>query len=60
MSIEFGVLGPLEARAGRIPINLGGRRQQRLLAALLLNAQVHARLADLTHPVALAAGADPE
>jgi DNA-binding SARP family transcriptional activator/pimeloyl-ACP methyl ester carboxylesterase len=34
--MEFGILGPLEARAGGRVIKLGGRRQRALLARLLL------------------------
>jgi DNA-binding SARP family transcriptional activator len=36
--VEFRVLGPLEVRAGSRVLDLGSRRQQRILAALLLNA----------------------
>ncbi|KJY25432.1 BTAD domain-containing putative transcriptional regulator, partial [Streptomyces sp. NRRL S-495] len=37
--MEFGVLGPLEVRTGTgVRVRLGGDRQERLLAALLLNA----------------------
>ncbi len=37
--MEFGVLGPLEVRTGSgVRVRLGGDRQERLLAALLLNA----------------------
>ncbi len=37
--MEFGVLGPLEVRTGAgVRVRLGGDRQERLLAALLLNA----------------------
>ncbi|MFJ8039846.1 BTAD domain-containing putative transcriptional regulator, partial [Kitasatospora sp. NPDC096147] len=36
--MEFGVLGPLEVRTGAgVRVRLGGDRQERLLAALLLN-----------------------
>ncbi|WP_026928552.1 AfsR/SARP family transcriptional regulator [Glycomyces tenuis] len=36
--MEFRVLGPLEVRIDDTPVHLGGRRQQSVLAALLLNA----------------------
>jgi DNA-binding SARP family transcriptional activator len=37
-SIEFRVLGPLEARVGELALPLGGPKQRALLAALLLQA----------------------
>jgi DNA-binding SARP family transcriptional activator len=36
-SIEFGLLGPLEARSGNDPLPLGGAKPRALLALLLLN-----------------------
>src|SRR5215471_11755168 len=36
--VEFAILGPLEARANREPIPLGGPKQRALLAMLLLEA----------------------
>ncbi len=36
--MEFRILGPLEAHAGGRALNLGGLRQRRILAALLLHA----------------------
>lgn len=36
--LSFSVLGPLEAEVDGVPIRLGGRREQRLLASLLINA----------------------
>ncbi|MET7947491.1 AfsR/SARP family transcriptional regulator [Micromonospora sp. NPDC005324] len=36
--MEFRILGPLEATVGGTPLPLGGRRQQRILAVLLLRA----------------------
>ena len=36
--MDFRILGPLEVSAGDGPIELGGRRQRTVLAALLLNA----------------------
>lgn len=36
--MEFRILGPLEASVAGVPLPLGGRRQQRILAALLLRA----------------------
>ncbi|MBE1573423.1 BTAD domain-containing putative transcriptional regulator [Amycolatopsis roodepoortensis] len=36
--LSFSVLGPLEAEVDGVPVRLGGRREQRLLAALLINA----------------------
>lgn len=36
--LRFSVLGPLEAEVDGVPIRLGGRREQRLLASLLINA----------------------
>ena len=38
--MEFGILGPLEVRADGRPLELGGPRQQRVLAALLLQANL--------------------
>jgi DNA-binding SARP family transcriptional activator len=38
VEVEYGVLGPLEARADGEPVTLGGRVQRALLAALLLHA----------------------
>ncbi|MCS7480361.1 BTAD domain-containing putative transcriptional regulator [Umezawaea endophytica] len=35
--MEFRILGPLEARSGERPVRVGGARQQRLLALLLLS-----------------------
>ncbi len=37
-SLEFMILGPLEARRLGEPVDLGGGKQRALLAALLLNA----------------------
>src|SRR5688572_6982516 len=36
--MEFGILGPLEARDGGVAVPLGGVRERSLLALLLLNA----------------------
>jgi DNA-binding SARP family transcriptional activator len=36
--LRFSVLGPLEAEVDGVPVRLGGRREQRLLASLLINA----------------------
>lgn len=36
--LGFSVLGPLEAEVDGVPVRLGGRREQRLLASLLINA----------------------
>jgi DNA-binding SARP family transcriptional activator len=36
--LEFGILGPLEARAGGEPVPLGGARQRAVLAVLLTHA----------------------
>ncbi|KZB85793.1 AfsR/SARP family transcriptional regulator [Amycolatopsis regifaucium] len=36
--LAFFVLGPLEAQVDGVPVRLGGRREQRLLACLLINA----------------------
>ena len=36
--VEFGLLGPLEVRAGEGPLRLGGSKQRALLALLLLHA----------------------
>ena len=36
--IEFGILGPLEARRAGEPLRLGGRNQRAVLALLLLQA----------------------
>src|SRR6266545_4190365 len=49
--MEFRVLGPLEVRAAGRELNLGGLRQQRILAALLLNAN---RTVSLSHLVTAA------
>ena len=39
MSLEFRVLGPLEALVGGVPARLGGPRQRALLAILLVHAE---------------------
>jgi DNA-binding SARP family transcriptional activator len=36
--MDFYILGPLEVKRGDLPVNLGGLRQQRVLAMLLLEA----------------------
>ena len=36
--MDYRILGPLEVSAGNGPLELGGRRQRTVLAALLLNA----------------------
>ncbi|MEU7874665.1 BTAD domain-containing putative transcriptional regulator [Dactylosporangium sp. NPDC049140] len=36
--MEYGILGPVEVRAGGVPVNIGGPREHRSLAALLLQA----------------------
>ena len=36
--MDFRILGPLEVSAGDGPIELGGRRQRTVLAALIFNA----------------------
>ena len=38
MAVEFAVLGPLEVRSVGEPVRVGGPRQQKLLALLLINA----------------------
>jgi DNA-binding SARP family transcriptional activator len=38
VTVEFGILGPLEARRDGRPLDLGGARQRSVLAVLLLNA----------------------
>jgi pimeloyl-ACP methyl ester carboxylesterase/DNA-binding SARP family transcriptional activator len=35
--MQFGILGPLEARDGDVPVRLGGRRERALLARLLID-----------------------
>jgi len=37
-AVEFRLLGPLEVRAGDVPLPLGGRKQRAVLARLLLDA----------------------
>ena len=45
--LEFGVLGPLEARRDGAPIRLGGARQRALLALLVLRANELVRVEEL-------------
>jgi DNA-binding SARP family transcriptional activator len=54
--MEFRILGPLEVAVTEAPLSLGGRRQQRILALLLLRA---GRVPDLP-AVALGARFDEE
>jgi DNA-binding SARP family transcriptional activator len=54
--VEFRILGPLAVSAGGRALDLGGQRQQRILAALLLNPNRVVALPDL---VAAAWDADP-
>jgi DNA-binding SARP family transcriptional activator/Flp pilus assembly protein TadD len=54
--MEFRLLGPLEVRAGGRTLDLGGLRQRRVLAALLLNAD---RVVALPHLIDAAWDDDP-
>ncbi|GAB3874220.1 hypothetical protein ACFPIJ_48440 [Dactylosporangium cerinum] len=36
--MQFGVLGPVEVRVGDVPVDLGGPRQQLIVAGLLFHA----------------------
>src|SRR4051812_4256143 len=49
--VQYRVLGPLEVRAGARSLNLGGSRQRRVLAALLLAANKPVSLSHLTEAV---------
>lgn len=46
-SLDFLLLGPFEVRAGSRLVSIGGQRQQRILAALLLETRQPVSIADL-------------
>ena len=54
--MDFRILGPLEVSAGDGPIELGGRRQRTVLAALLLNAN---RIVSTDRLIDIVWGEDP-
>jgi DNA-binding SARP family transcriptional activator len=54
--VDFGILGPVQARDGGVRLELGGARGQKVLAALLL---VPNRVVPLTHLVDVAWDGEP-